>query len=167
MKRIILWLLVVAGVIAQLSLLPMVRPFGVVPNVIVVLIVLIALETPASVSLVLAVVSGLIIDVITGTNVGLWTGVLVLEVLAIGMVRQAGIEIHGLIVGGVLVAAGIVVLTAVIWLQLLPIVNSWPLGWMMGRLILELVLSWMLMMVLRPLVRWASVGGPGGTDGTA
>jgi rod shape-determining protein MreD len=152
MKRTGLIALAVVGVILQLSLLPALRPLGVVPNLALVLVVLVGLEGTASQALVIAVAGGLALDLASGANFGLWTGVLVLAALAAGLVHRAGIELAGATVAAVMVAMGTMVMTAAILSGLVRSVTDWPVGMLMGRFATELVLNLILTVALRPLV---------------
>jgi hypothetical protein len=158
MRRVALVVVGVAVFLAQMSFLPALRPFGVVPDVALVLVVLVGLEGTASAALVLAVAGGLVLDLASGVNFGLWTAVLVLAALVAGLVQRAGIEPGGGAVAVAMVAAGTVVMAAVIWLGMANTVAHWPVGWMLTRLGLELVLNLMVTLALRPTVRWM-VGG--------
>ena len=153
MKRVLVTMMALMGVVAQMSLLPALRPFGVVPNVVLVLVVLVGLEGPASLTLVIAVLGGLALDLASGANFGLWMGVLVLAALAAGLLRRAGVELAGGTVAGVMVVAGTVLMAVVVLVGLAPTAISWPAGLLVGRLFTELVLNLLLIVILRPLVR--------------
>lgn len=156
-------LVAVAGLalLAQISWLPAVRPLGVVPNVALVLVVLVGIEGTASLAIVLAVVGGILLDLASGVNIGLWTAVLVLAALATGMLHRAGVEMSSSVVPAVLVAAGTLVMPVVILAGLLATVTQWPVGLLLGRLGLELMLNLILMMLLRPVVRRITPSGVG------
>jgi rod shape-determining protein MreD len=153
-RRIVLILLVILAVILQVSFLPGLRPFGVVPNLVLVVIVLVSLQVGTSESLMMAAASGLVLDLVSGTNFGLWTGVLMLTVLVVGLMRRAGIELDALVVATILVAAATVVIAGVIWLTSVTKVSNWPMSVAAGRLMGELVINLGLMMLLRLPMRW-------------
>jgi rod shape-determining protein MreD len=113
-RRAALALVSLAVLLLQVGLLPALRPFGVVPNLALVWIVLIGLEGSASLALIYAVVIGVSLDVASGASFGLWTGMLVLAALAAGVVHRAGIELTGSLVAAVMVAVGTVLTTVVI-----------------------------------------------------
>jgi hypothetical protein len=142
----------------QVSLLPALRPFGVVPNVALVTLVLVGLYMPTSEVLVAATAAGLILDLAGGANFGLWTGVLLLVALAIGMLHRAGIELEAAYVAPVLVAAGTLVIALVIWLGVTARTAHFAGFDWIGRLLIELVINLVLTMMLRPLVRLTLVG---------
>lgn len=146
--------LAIVGVIMQVSLLPALRPLGVVPNLMLVMVTLIGLEGTASTALVVAVAGGVVLDLSSGANFGLWIALLVLAALAAGLVHRAGIELVGSAVASVIVAVLTVVETVVIVLGLAGSVSSWPVGLLAGRLVAELVLNLVLTIGLQPLVRY-------------
>lgn len=150
--RVLFVLVMVAGVLLQISLVPALRPLGVVPNIVLVMIILAGLEGPASLVLITAVAGGLMLDLASGANFGLWTGVLVLSALSGGLLRRAGIELIGGTVAAVMVLAGTVLMSVIIWAGLLPTVSYWPLGSLLGHLVLEAVLNLVVMIALRPLM---------------
>src|SRR5471032_2090666 len=121
MKRVGLVVIAILAVLLQVSLLPALRPLGVVPNLMLVVVVLMGLEGTASVALVVAVVGGVAVDMASGANFGLWTGVLVLAALATGLIHRSGVELGGSVVAVILVTAGTILEAIVI---LLGLVNS-------------------------------------------
>jgi rod shape-determining protein MreD len=157
MKRAGLVALIVAGVLLQMSLLPALRPFGVVPNLVLVLVVLIGLEGVSSRALIAGVGAGFILDLVSGSNFGLWTGCLVLAALVTGLLHRSGIE-PGAGITSVMVAAGTAVMAVVIVVGLWPTTADVPIGLLAGRLLMEIVLNLGLAMALRPAVRWLTGG---------
>ena len=160
MKRAALVVIVVLALVAQLSLLPALRPLGVVPNVMLALVVLVGLEGTASLALLAAVTGGLAVDLASGTNFGLWSGVLVLAALVTGMVHRAGIELQGPVVALVMVAAGTLLMTLMILAGVANAVSYWPVGNLAERFFAELVLNLLLTVALRPLVRLVVYSAP-------
>lgn len=153
MGQIWLGALAMVTVFAQVSWLPLVRPLGVVPSAALVLVVLVALEGRAYAGLVLALVAGFVLDLVSGGNFGLWMGVLVLEVLVAALVRQAGIEIHGLLVPAVMVVAGTLLFDLIVLGSLVGVVSNWPIGQVMMQTLAEILLNLLVMVLLRPLIR--------------
>jgi rod shape-determining protein MreD len=153
-RRAALALVSLAVLLLQVGLLPALRPFGVVPNLALVWIVLIGLEGSASLALIYAVVIGVSLDVASGASFGLWTGMLVLAALAAGVVHRAGIELTGSLVAAVMVAVGTVLTTVVILGGLVNSITHWPWGLILVRLVMQLVLNLILTVGLRPLARW-------------
>jgi hypothetical protein len=153
-KRLGLILLAAVCVLLQTSLLPALRPFGVVPNLALAMVVLVGLEGTASMALTIAVLGGFALDLASGTNFGLWTGVLTLAALVAGLLHRAGIELGGGLIATAMVTVGTLVTTAVVLVGLANTVMHWPIGWILGRLAIELVLNLILTLLLRPVVRW-------------
>jgi len=159
-KQLIIFFIMALTVMLQVSLLPALRPLGVVPNVALVIIVLVALNSATSQAVLAAAAGGLVIDMAGGTAFGLWVGAFVLMTLVVGLLVRAGVELDGPLVPLVLVTAGTVVMTLAIWSSLvtrsggLPVSVAWG-----GRLALELVINLILTLMLRPLIAWALSGG--------
>ena len=160
MRRLAVIVLMSLAVILQVSFLPAIRLFGVVPNVALVAMVLVSLNVVTSEALSVAALSGLVLDLASGSNFGLWTGVMVLIALAVGVMHRAGLELDRVFVAFGLVAVGTLVITSVIWTALVPSVAHWPVADLAGRLTIELVINLVLTMMLRPLVRLL-LGGSG------
>jgi len=159
-RRLAVIVLMSLAVILQVSFLPAIRLFGVVPNVALVAMVLVSLNVVTSEALSVAALSGLVLDLASGSNFGLWTGVMVLIALAVGVMHRAGLELDRVFVAFGLVAVGTLVITSVIWTALVPSVAHWPVADLAGRLTIELVINLVLTMMLRPLVRLL-LGGSG------
>jgi rod shape-determining protein MreD len=162
MKRVGLILLVAIVVLIQVSWLPFIRPFGVVPGLVMVVVVLMALEHTTRLALAVAVAAGLALDLASGANFGLWTGLLVLQVLAAAYIRQAGIEVDGPTVPLAMVVVGTILLTVLVLLSLMRSLGNVPAGWVAARVAGELVINLGLVMLLRPLVRLTSDGASRG-----
>lgn len=152
MKRILLLLFLAAGIVTQVSLLPALRPFGVVPGLVLVLVVLLGLRLTVSQALTLALVGGVVMDLSSGTDFGLHTGILVLAALLAGMVRRSGVALFG-----PLVAVGLVLIVSLLSaaLSLAAIVGSLSLGLtgpVFATLLGELVLNLALTLGIRPII---------------
>jgi hypothetical protein len=158
MRRAGLILLVAVCVLIQVSLLPALRPFGVVPNLLLGLVALVGLEDTASLALVVAVAGGITLDVASGTPFGMWTVVLVLAALVTGLIHRAGLELAGGLVAGGIVGVGTIIMNLGVLLSLAPVVSHWPVGTLLARIGLQLGLNLILVWVLNPLVKWV---GPG------
>jgi rod shape-determining protein MreD len=159
MKRAALIVFMGVMVVLQLSLLPGLRPFGVVPNVALVGVVLSAIYLATSEVLVAAAVAGLILDIVSGPGFGLWTGVFILVTLVAGLMQRSGIEITGTVVALGLVAAGTLVISLVLWVTLIAHAHQFPVFVLSGRLLVELVLNLGLTVALKPVARWMFGGG--------
>ena len=154
MRRVGLIVLITVAVLLQLSLLPGLRPLGVVPNLAVVVMVLAALNVVTSEALIVAAVSGLVLDLASGANFGLWTGEFMVIALVVGVMRRAGIELDGAVVAPGLVAAATIVMTFVVWLAMLPQGVHWTFGGVVGQLVVELMINLVLTIALTVPVRW-------------
>ena len=153
MRRLGLIALTIVSIVLQVGLLPALRPLGVGPNLLLVVVVLVGLEGTASSALTIAVISGLAVDLASGANFGLWTGTLVLAALAAGLIHRAGIELGGPLVAIVMVAVGTVVMALIVLAGLVNVVSYWPVGSIGGRLAIELVLNLLGTAALRPVVQ--------------
>jgi rod shape-determining protein MreD len=153
MRRVGLVVLAVLCIILQFSLLPALRPFGVVPDLALVLVVLVGLEGTASTALIIGVAGGIVLDLVSGANFGLWTGTLVVAALTTGLLHRAGVELVGPLVAMAMVSVGTFMITAVVLLGLANTVSHWPVAWLAGQFITELVLNLILTVALRPLVK--------------
>jgi len=154
MKKMALVAVCAAAVLVQLSGLAAMRPLGVVPAVALVVVVLVGLEATATLALVVAVAGGVMLDLASGANMGLWTGVLVLAALAAGLVRRSGIETGSWWVPAVMVAAGTLTVAAVILVGIASAGADWQLGVAAGRVAMEIAVNMVVLTVLRPVVRW-------------
>lgn len=154
MKRWLLWGMCAVVTVAQLTLLPALRPLGVVPAAVLGLVALVGMEGTASEALVLAVVSGVVIDLGSGANFGLWTGVLVLTALVAGLLHRAGVELAGALTETVMVVGGTLVMNLVVLASVAGTAARWDWSLLMVHLVLQLVLNVALMLSLRPAVRW-------------
>jgi rod shape-determining protein MreD len=164
MRSFLIFAMLGLSVILQMSLLPALRPFGVVPNLVLVVVVLISLHAATSKVLLGAIVSGFVLDLANGTNFGLWTGILMLIALVVGLMHRAGLELHGVVAAAILVATGTLTMTIVIWLSLIVnLATIVPLS-LIRSLTSELVLNLVLMILLRHFVRWALVGHKAGQE---
>ena len=158
MRRLGLIILIGLAVVLQVSFLPALRPLGVVPNSVLVMVVLCALYIATSEALVAAAICGLLLDLASGANFGLWTGVLLLATLGIGMLHRSGIELDRVVVAPALVGVGTLVTASVIWLGMAASIARFPLTDLIGRLVIELMINLALTMLLRPVVRATLVG---------
>jgi hypothetical protein len=141
-------------VVTQLTLLPALRPLGVVPNAVLGLVALVGMEGTASEALAMAVVAGVAVDLGSGANFGLWTGVLVLTALVAGLLHRAGVEMAGAIIETVMVVGGTLLMNLVVLVSLAGTAARWDWSLLMVHLLLQLALNVALMQLLRPAVRW-------------
>lgn len=102
--------LVVLAVALQVGVFGYIRPLGVMPNLVLIVVILASLLTTATRAVLLAIVGGLLLDIVSGTDPGLRTAFLTLAALAAVAVRQAGVDLDS---GSGL--ASIVALATVTW----------------------------------------------------
>jgi rod shape-determining protein MreD len=159
MRRAAITMLMVMAVMLQLSFLPGLRPFGVVPNLALAMTVLVAIGAPTSEALLAAALSGFILDIAGGANFGLWTGVLMIITLVAGLLDRAGFELDRLIVVIGLMVAGTLMISLVILGTLAGRLGTLPLLGVIGGLAWELVINLMIVMALKPGVHRLLSGG--------
>ncbi|MBW4061849.1 hypothetical protein HJC99_04745 [Candidatus Saccharibacteria bacterium] len=161
MKPLMLSGVAVVIFMLQLSFIPALRPFGVVPNAGLVLVALVGLYGTASLALIIAVAGGLTLDLVSGANFGLYVALFTVVALAAGYIHRAGLNWVGpsMAIGLVIVAT--LVQNFIILGGLLRVTSSWPLGYVLGQTGLELILNTFLVLVLRPLVQWLLPTGRG------
>jgi hypothetical protein len=123
---------------------------------VLVLAVLVALEAPMNIALLVAVVGGFIVDVASGANFGLWTGLGLLIVLTGVWVRQAGVELDGWLVPILMVAGATCLLDVALGVGVWSITGGVSAGWWLERYGAELVLNLIAVVVLRRPIRWMS-----------
>jgi rod shape-determining protein MreD len=153
MRRLGLTIVVALSILIQVSLLPAIRPLGVVPSLMLPVVVLIGLEGTATVALAAAVVGGVALDLASSTNFGMWTAILVLAALTAGLLRRAGFELAGPIIAIVMVTAGTILSTLVILMGLVTEATSWPVGVIAAKFLSELVINLLLTILARPLIK--------------
>ncbi len=146
----------------QLAWLPFVRPWGVVPNVVLIVVVLAALELPVSAGLGLAIVAGLLLDLAGGGWFGWSMLVLVTLVLAVGFVNtQIGWELDGWWEPVILVVAATMSMSLGIFLAVLAEGGTihWPV--VMMHLVIESAVNIGLALGGRVIIgsRWLARGG--------
>jgi len=81
------------AVLLQVSFLPAVHPFGVVPNLVMVIIAAVALSGPLVSTMVIALGSGFLLDLISGSDFGLRMGILAVTVLLCALLRRSGLQL--------------------------------------------------------------------------
>jgi rod shape-determining protein MreD len=140
----------------QVSYLPGLRPLGVVPDVVLPLVALTGLMSTVSRALAVAICGGLLLDMASGSDFGLRTGILILVALATGLIHRAGLNSLGPMVALVLVAAGTVVGNIILLASLAGGAASWPVGRLLMTIGLLVVLNLVITLLLRPLVKWLS-----------
>lgn len=107
MKFILLALGTIVAASAQVTFLAALRPWGVVPNLLLVAALVAAVYLETSSAVVMALAGGLMADLASGSDFGLRMGAYGLMVLATVAVRRGGLELRrfGLLAGAVIVAS--------------------------------------------------------------
>ena len=148
-------LVAVPVMMLQIFFVPALRPLGVVPNAILVLVVLAGLLSTASAALGTALAGGLLLDLTSGDGFfGLRICLLALLALAAGLIHRAGLELSGPIMALGLVAVATVVINAAALIGLIGSVSYWPPGLIFRTLALEILLNMGLTLLMRPMIKW-------------
>lgn len=154
-------LVVVAAYWLQAGFLASARPFGVVPNLMLVVILYAGLTATATETLVMALAGGLLLDLASGTDFGLRLGFYLVAALAVLVMRQLGVNLDHL----GLIAPAVAVGTVLFNLGVLtgPVISRADIGWgvVAARIGIEAALNLLLALLLRWPVA-AAVRPPGG-----
>lgn len=149
---------VLVAVWLEVGLLAPLRPFGVVPNLVLVVILLLAIRLPASNAVALAVTSGLFLDLFSGSDFGLRTAFYVLLVLVVNLLSRQGTDFNNVSVVAGVVVAGTVVLNAAVVTDLALGGASLRLDYIVGQIGVELICNLGLLVIIRTL--FGSLGRP-------
>lgn len=150
-------ILVAAVVWLQLALLPVLGPWGVVPNLALVVVILVATRMPVTTSLILAVAIGWLLDVGSGSDFGLRTAFYPLLALITASLRQFGSDLENLSLLASVVVAATILFNLMILTNLALIRTSLPLGYIAVHVAIEVALNLLLLVPLRSLSRrWLS-----------
>lgn len=101
------------SLVLQLSFLPALRPFGVVPNIVLMVIAAAALTGPLVTAMILGLGCGFLLDLVSGSDFGLQTGLLALGVLLAAYVSRSGLQM-GIRVQLLIVILAVTAVTAII-----------------------------------------------------
>lgn len=131
------------------------RPFAVVPNLLLVVVMLAGLSLRASDAILLAVAGGLLIDLASGADFGLRMAFFSLQALLVILLGRLGADFDnlGILMLMVLVATPIYALAVIANVVL----GGGAINWLvvLGRVALEAVANLVLLLMLRPLFnRW-------------
>lgn len=136
--------IVLFALVLQVSFLPALRPFGVVPDLLLIVIAAAALTGPLVLAMVTALSGGFVLDLVSGSDFGLRTGLLAITVLICAYVGKSGLQI-GFRPQLLIVVLATTSLTALI--SILQIVFSG------GRVELSTVLSgWLIVLALNCII---------------
>ena len=151
-------LITAAVVWLQLASLPAIRPLGVVPNLALVVVLLLAVRLPVVTSLTIAVVIGWLLDSGAGSDYGLRITFYSMLVILVVFLRQQGSDLENLSLQASLVTAGTVLLNLAILANLAFHHVTLPLSYVGLKLLAEVICN---LLLLFP-VRWvlsAMIGG--------
>lgn len=115
--------IILLAVWLQVAFFGQLRPFGIIPNLVVIVIVLSALLSEATPTVASAVGAGLLLDLASGTDFGLRTAYFVALALAVITARQFGVHGDSVPTLWGLMAAGVVGLDVLLLLSIG--VDSW------------------------------------------
>lgn len=161
MRNILLAVVVIIAVFLQVSFFPALRPFGVVPNILLPIVVFVGLYGQASTALVVATVGGLAMDMASSSDFGLWTGTFVLAALVCGYVHRAGVVLIAP-VGVIMVTVATVLANAVLLTSVFGATGPW--SSVAGSLIIQVVLNFILTMAIGSLIRAVVGSGVSGAE---
>lgn len=152
MNKIWLVIFVLASVWLQVYFLGALRPFGVVPNTMLITVVLIAAVATASESIGAAIIGGFLLDSVSGTDFGLRTAFFSLVALGVVSSSRAGIDFGKLpqLLGVVLLGTLTYNLAVLANLVLLRVPT--PAGHVLAAICAELVLNSVILILARPIV---------------
>lgn len=149
MRVLRLVLLTVLGVWLEVSFLGAWRPFGIVPNLFLVIILIAAATlSKASDTLAMAVGGGILLDLVSGADFGLRTAFFSFLALLVIVVRRTGADFDHLSMKLAGVAGGTLLYSVTIIISLLG--QGTHIGWAVaaGRVGVELVLNLVLTLLL-------------------
>lgn len=127
------------AVLLEVAFFGHVRPFGVMPNLMIIVVTISAMWSQATPTLVAALLGGLLLDGASGTDFGLRTAFFAALALTVIAARQLGLHTDSVITTLMIVA----VATALFDLAVLTSVISGPLnsGFIIGQIAREVVLN--------------------------
>jgi rod shape-determining protein MreD len=149
-RAILLALCVIVAIFLQISFLPALRPFGVVPDILLPVVVFVGLYGQASTALIVAVAGGLSLDIASSADFGLWTGLFVLAALACGYVHRAGVEFVTA-VAVLIVIMGTFVVSAVSLAGVFGAAGPWSA--VTYSLVLQLILNTICTILIGPVIK--------------
>ena len=152
-----LWLLILATAVVlavQVGFLAALKPFGVVPSLLLVFLVTASLRGSVGSTMVVAGLAGLVVDSASGAYFGLWTLLLPGAVLATKLIQRSGVVTHDVWVALTVVAVATLLAAGVVITGMVGLITQWPVGLLAGRVGLEVALNVALAAAVWPLTRW-------------
>jgi rod shape-determining protein MreD len=138
----------------QANFLATLRPFGVVPNLLLIVIVYVGLTRSASSTIGLGLVGGILLDLASGVDFGLRLAFYTTAALAVVVLRQMGVDFDTMWIILVSVTGGTILFDAAILAPLAANAATWPWGVILTKVGIELLLNIGLALVLLPAARW-------------
>lgn len=107
MKVLLLALIIIMAASLQVTFLAGLRPWGVVPNLLLVVVLVAAVYLETSSAMAMALTGGLLADLASGSDFGLRMGAYGLVVLVAVTIRRGGLDLRrfGILAGATLVAS--------------------------------------------------------------
>ncbi len=155
-RSIYYWLLAAGVALLQIYFFASNRPFGIVPNLVLVMVVLAGAFQTATYTVVTALTGGLLLDLASGGQFGLKLAFFLILALALVLARQNGLELQkfSVLIPVLLVATLLYNLSLISVVVLAHGLISWQV--VMGRIVLEAALNLLILVVLKPVVEWMS-----------
>ena len=107
MRQIKLTILTVLMMVLQVSFFGFLRPWGVIPNLDLIVLVLLAQRVPASDLITIAVIAGLGLDLLAAADFGLRTALYSVYALALLVVHQNGVDLDYLPIAILVLTGGV------------------------------------------------------------
>lgn len=137
-----------AAVLMQIAWFSHVRPFGIMPNLVLVVVVVTALWSRATTALASAIIAGLLLDLVSGADFGLRTAFFTVATLAVIALRQLGVYAESFLMA---VATVVICTVAANLLIVLGVIgNTGGIDWptVLQRIAIEAVLNSGLLAIL-------------------
>lgn len=161
MKAYRLMLIIIVVVMLQVGFLAAWRPFDVVPDLLLAVVIALALYTTASEALISAVIGGLALDLSSGADFGLRLGFYTVVALVVSLMNRAGVALDSLAWRLGLVALLVVLAHGVILVGLALHGVALPVSVVASRIGFAVVIELIVMLAVGPLVRRLAQPGEG------
>lgn len=144
MALVVVWL--------QLAFLPLVGLWGVVPNLAMVVVIVLAARVPAGTSLLIAATIGWLLDVGAGSDYGLRTAFYVLVALVTVTLSRMGSDLDNLSLVASLVAGATIIYNLAILANLAFLQVSIPAGYVSAHIVAEVMMNLIMLIPVRWLI---------------
>jgi len=132
----------------QVSFFGHVRPLGVMPNLMLVVVVLFGLWSNATPALVVAIGGGLLLDLASGSDFGLRMAFYLVMALGLVAARQLGVQANSLVTAIIAVVIGCLLYNLVV-LAALGAPPSWLVAGLIGRELVDDLVAMLLVYLVR------------------